>query len=70
MWKDLFAHKPLSLFHEEMQGENRLHRVLGRWSLTSLGIGCIIGAGIFVLTGLAAHYELLGSGLYFASWQG
>ena len=57
MWKDLFAHKPLSLFHEEMQGENRLHRVLGRWSLTSLGIGCIIGAGIFVLTGLAAHYK-------------
>lgn len=57
MWKDLFAHKPLHLFHEEMKGENRLRRVLGPWSLTSLGIGCIIGAGIFVLTGLSAHYK-------------
>lgn len=27
---------------------------LGAWSITSLGIGCIIGAGIFVLTGTAA----------------
>jgi APA family basic amino acid/polyamine antiporter len=32
-----------------------LHRVLGPVALTSLGIGAIIGAGIFVLTGLAAR---------------
>lgn len=32
----------------------RLHRGLGLWDLTSLGIGCTIGAGIFVLTGTAA----------------
>ncbi len=31
-----------------------LKRTLGRWNLLSLGIGCIIGAGIFVLTGVAA----------------
>ena len=31
-----------------------LKRTLGRWNLLSLGIGCIIGAGIFVLTGTAA----------------
>ena len=31
-----------------------LHRALGPWHLISLGIGCIIGAGIFVLTGHAA----------------
>jgi basic amino acid/polyamine antiporter, APA family len=53
--KHLFQRKPLSLVHEEMKGENRLRRVLGPWSLTSLGVGCVIGAGIFVLTGIAAH---------------
>jgi basic amino acid/polyamine antiporter, APA family len=53
--KHLFQRKPLSLVHEEMKGENRLRRVLGPWSLTSLGVGCVIGAGIFVLTGQAAH---------------
>ena len=31
-----------------------LKRALGPWHLISLGIGCIIGAGIFVLTGHAA----------------
>jgi len=34
--------------------EGELHRVLGPWDLTLLGIGAIIGAGIFVLTGVAA----------------
>jgi APA family basic amino acid/polyamine antiporter len=51
----LFARKPLSLLLEELQGENRLHRVLGPVQLTSLGVGAIIGTGIFVLTGVAAH---------------
>ncbi len=57
MYKHLFKRKPLHLLHEEMQSENRLKRILGPWSLTSLGIGCIIGAGIFVVTGYAAHYK-------------
>ena len=51
----LFAKKPLSLLLEEMRGENRLKRVLGPGSLTSLGVGCVIGAGIFVVTGIVAH---------------
>ena len=51
----LFARKPLSVLLEEVHGENRLRRVLGPVALTSLGIGCIIGTGIFVLTGVAAH---------------
>src|SRR5512141_446273 len=38
-----------------MKGENRLRRVLGPIQLTSLGVGAIIGTGIFVLTGVAAH---------------
>src|SRR5207237_8193767 len=37
-----------------MDGRNRLRRVLGPIGLTSLGIGAIIGAGIFVTTGEAA----------------
>jgi basic amino acid/polyamine antiporter, APA family len=53
----LLKRKSLSLLHEEMKGDNRLRRILGPWSLTSLGIGCIIGAGIFVITGYAAHFK-------------
>ncbi|MBI5480983.1 MAG: amino acid permease [Deltaproteobacteria bacterium] len=55
MPSQLFARKPLSLLLEEMAGENRLRRILGPITLTSLGVGAIIGTGIFVLTGIAAH---------------
>ena len=51
----LFAVKSVEVLLEEMAGEHRLKRVLGPVTLTALGIGCIIGAGIFVLTGLAAN---------------
>ena len=54
--------KPLALLLEEMKGENRLRRVLGPVTLTSLGVGAIIGTGIFVLTGVAAH-DKAGPGL-------
>ena len=50
----MFAKKDLEMLLAEMGGVQRLHRVLGPVSLTALGIGCIIGAGIFVSTGLAA----------------
>jgi APA family basic amino acid/polyamine antiporter len=52
--KQLFAVKSVDLLMAEMAGEHRLRRVLGPVSLTALGVGAIIGAGIFVLTGLAA----------------
>jgi APA family basic amino acid/polyamine antiporter len=55
MANNLFARKPFWLLMEEMRGENRLRRVLGPVTLTSLGVGAIIGTGIFVLTGVAAH---------------
>src|SRR5687767_13812551 len=51
----LFARKPLSLLLEEAKGENRLRRVLGPLELTALGVGAVIGTGIFVLVGVAAH---------------
>ena len=51
----LFATKSYKMLMEEMAGEHRLRRVLGPVALTSLGVGAIIGTGIFVLTGIAAH---------------
>jgi APA family basic amino acid/polyamine antiporter len=50
----LFARKSLETLLEEMKGENRLRRVLGPIALTALGVGAIIGAGIFVTTGATA----------------
>ncbi|MGH7490590.1 MAG: amino acid permease, partial [bacterium] len=55
MANPLFARKPLSLLLEELKGENRLRRVLGPVQLTSLGVGAVIGAGIFVSTGAVAR---------------
>ena len=57
MWKQLWAKKSLSTLLEEMKGEERLHRVLGKVALTSLGVGAIIGTGIFVLVGKAAAQQ-------------
>ncbi|MFI5460759.1 MAG: amino acid permease [Isosphaerales bacterium] len=54
MRKQLFATKPLEKLLAEVTGENRLKRVLGPVGLTSMGVGAIIGTGIFVLTGVAA----------------
>jgi APA family basic amino acid/polyamine antiporter len=55
MANPLFATKPLSLLLEEAQSANRLKRCLGPVQLSALGVGAIIGTGIFVLTGVAAH---------------
>ena len=55
MASQLFRTKPLSLLLDEMKGENRLRRILGPVQLTALGVGAIIGTGIFILTGVAAH---------------
>ena len=56
-WKKIFARKDLEMLLAAAAGEHRLHRVLGPWSLTALGVGCIIGAGIFVVTGRAAALD-------------
>ena len=55
---NLLAKKPLSLLCAEAAetGEHSLKRTLGAFQLTALGVGAIIGAGIFVLSGLGAHY--------------
>jgi APA family basic amino acid/polyamine antiporter len=52
-WKSLFRTKAIEAYQRESQ-ESGLRRALGRWALVSLGIGAIIGGGIFTLTGVAA----------------
>src|SRR6202789_4080405 len=53
---NLFRVKPMSMLSQEAgeQGEHTLKRSLGAVNLITLGIGAVIGAGIFVLTGQAA----------------
>jgi APA family basic amino acid/polyamine antiporter len=55
MANQLFQTKSHETLLEELHADNRLRRVLGPVQLSSLGIGAIIGTGIFVLTGIAAH---------------
>ena len=50
----LFATKPLSRIMAESEGEHALKRTLTASQLVALGIGAIIGAGLFSLTGIAA----------------
>ncbi len=48
------------LISDAERPEHSLKKTLGPWSLTAMGIGAIIGSGIFVLTGTAAageHFE-------------
>src|SRR5579863_8119833 len=58
MGNPLFAKKPMSMLLVEAQeeGGHSLKRTLGPFQLTALGVGAVIGAGIFVLSGLGAHY--------------
>src|SRR6266481_7654761 len=49
----LFTRKPIAHVQSEF-ASGELYRTLGAFNLVTLGIGCIIGAGIFVLTGHAA----------------
>jgi len=57
MANKLFRKKPISVLMEESGDTGGLKRTLGRLNLITLGIGAIIGAGVFVLTGrVAAQY--------------
>ncbi len=78
MGNPLFATKSINTLMKEATdtGEHSLKRALGPVNLVTLGIGAIIGAGIFVLTGSAAalyagpaimlSYVLAGVGCAFA----
>lgn len=63
MAKELFIKKSIkSLLDEAQEGQHAMKRSLGAVTLTAMGIGAIIGAGIFVLTGQAAA-EYAGPGI-------
>jgi len=55
---NIWARKPMNMLLSEAgeTGERSLKRTLGPFQLTALGVGAVIGAGIFVLSGLGAHY--------------
>ncbi len=52
--RSIWRRKPIAAYEADIQ-KSELKRVLTRWGLTSLGIGAIIGGGIFTLTGIAAN---------------
>src|SRR5438067_5696008 len=78
MGNPLFATKPIETLMKEASesGEHSLRRALGPLNLVTLGIGAVIGAGIFVFTGTAAalfagpaiviSFVLAGTGCVFA----
>ena len=57
MFKELFAIKPVALATAGADGAPELKRTLGARQLLLLGVGAIIGAGIFVLSGHAAAHH-------------
>jgi len=60
---NLFATKSLTSLLDEAKetGQHSLRRTLGAFQLTALGVGAVIGAGIFVMSGLGA--SMAGPGL-------
>lgn len=52
--KEIFKVKSISSLIEETKGENSLKKSLRPFELVLLGIGAIVGTGIFVITGIAA----------------
>jgi len=56
----LFRTKSIdALIAASEEPEKKLRRSLGPWSLTALGIGAVIGSGIFTLTGTAAAGKVI-----------
>jgi len=49
-----FRRKPLEAYNSDIK-TSELTRTLGKWELTAIGVGAVIGGGIFVLTGVAAN---------------
>jgi len=52
--KQLTARKSVATIHRELESGPKLNRVLDRRALTAVGLGSMIGSGIFVLTGTVA----------------
>ena len=50
----LLRKKPLVAYNDDIK-TSQLKRTLGKWELTAIGVGAVIGGGIFGLTSVAAH---------------
>ncbi|MGB3629180.1 MAG: amino acid permease, partial [Terracidiphilus sp.] len=60
MPSQLFARKSIDkLIHDSEDPGHALKKTLGPWSLTALGIGAVIGSGIFTVIGTAISGEQL-----------
>lgn len=76
-FKQLLRKKSLEAYQQDVT-TSQLKRSLGKWELTAIGIGAVIGGGIFVLTGVAANqyagpalvlsFVLAGIGCLFAAF--
>jgi APA family basic amino acid/polyamine antiporter len=76
-FNNFFRKKPLSAYTDDIT-TSELTRTLGKWELTAIGVGAVIGGGIFVLTGVAANlyagpalaisFMLAGTGCLFAAF--
>jgi APA family basic amino acid/polyamine antiporter len=53
-FKNYWRIKPISAYTNDIKS-SELNRTLGKWELTAIGVGAVIGGGIFVLTGVAAN---------------
>jgi APA family basic amino acid/polyamine antiporter len=51
---DIFRTRSIGDLIEGSKGEHALKKVLGPFELIMLGVGAIVGTGIFVVTGVAA----------------
>src|SRR5512136_276514 len=54
LWDELTRVKSIERLQQEVERPGQFRRVLGLWQLTSIGLGGLIGVGIFVLTGVVA----------------
>jgi len=52
--KKYLRKKPIAAYTSDIKN-SELTRTLGKWELTAIGVGAVIGGGIFVLTGVAAN---------------
>ncbi|MDH5346270.1 MAG: amino acid permease [Nitrospira sp.] len=58
MWKQLFKTLPIEHLIDDSETsvkQPKMKRALGRWGVTALGIGAVIGTGIWTITGVAAQ---------------
>ncbi len=53
-FRALFRKKSIAELEKNVSTTHALKRVLGTWELIFLGIGAVVGTGIFVITGIAA----------------